>query len=59
MPNDVKLIFTAKLARHLLKQGYQIIDIKPNKDNSDRTVFVFNDREGLKESIREFSDRLN
>jgi len=55
MQNDVKLIFTAKLARHLLKNGYQIIDIKPNKDNPDRTVFIFINCEGLKESIREFS----
>jgi len=55
LKNDVKLIFTAKLARHLLKQGYQIIDIKPNKDNSDRTVFIFIDCDGLKESIKEFS----
>ena len=55
MSNDVKLIFTAKLAKYLLKQGYQIIDIKPNKDNPDRTVFVFIDCERMKESIREFS----
>ena len=55
MPNEVKLIFTAKLARYLLKQGYRIIDMKPNKDNPDRTVFIFIDCDGLKESIREFS----
>ena len=55
MPNEVKLIFTAKLARYLLKQGYQIIDIKPNKDIPERTVFIFIDCDGLKESIREFS----
>ena len=52
MQNNVKLIFTAKLARYLLKQGYKIIDIKPNKDNPDRTVFVFKDCDGLKELIR-------
>jgi hypothetical protein len=51
---NVKLIFTAKLARHLLKLGYQIIDIKPNKDNPDRTVFIFKDNPELKKIIREF-----
>lgn len=55
MPNEVKLIFTAKLARYLLKQRYQIVDIKPNKDNPERTVFIFADCDGLKESIREFT----
>lgn len=54
MQSEVKLIFTAKLARYLLKQGYQIIDIKPNKDNPERTVFIFMDCAGLKEIIREF-----
>jgi len=56
MENDVKLIFTAKLARHLLKLGYQIIDIKPNKDNPDRTVFIFRDSPELKRIIREAQD---
>lgn len=53
MQNNVKLVFTAKLARCLLRLGYQIIDIKPNKNNPNRTVFIFKDCEGLKEAIRE------
>lgn len=53
MQKNVKLVFTAKLARCLLRLGYRIIDIKPNKYNPHRTVFVFKDCDGLKEAIRE------
>lgn len=47
-------IFTAAKARELLKYGYKIIDIKPNKyDKSNkRSVFVFENEKGLE-------DRLN
>ena len=36
-----KLVFDAKIARALCKQGFYIIDIKPLKDNPEKTVFVF------------------
>jgi len=36
-----KLIFSPMITRHLLKMGNQIIDIKADKNDSKRTVFVF------------------
>lgn len=36
-----KSIFTAGVARYLLKLGNPIYDIKPDKKNKDRTIFVF------------------
>jgi hypothetical protein len=38
---EAKLVFCADLARRLLKNGHRIIDIKPHRENRDRTVFVF------------------
>lgn len=35
------VIQNPKIARHLLKMGETIIDIKPNKYNKRATVFVF------------------
>ena len=37
------VIFTAKLARNLLKDGFTIVDIKPDRTDKDgkRSVFVF------------------
>lgn len=57
MEKQVKLIFTAKLAKKLLEKGYQIIDIKPNKNIPERTVFIFKDALGLKEDIRNLSKK--
>lgn len=34
-------IFKPKLARHLLKKGFAIVDIKADKDNSTKTNFIF------------------
>jgi len=53
MTNElVKLVYAASVARGLLKLGYQIVDIKPNKENTDRTVFIFKDIPGLKDDLR-------
>jgi hypothetical protein len=39
--NDTKIVFSASVARHLLKKGFQIVDIKPNNKKPDASVFVF------------------
>lgn len=36
-----KLIFSPNVARKLLKQGNCIYDIKPDKKNINKTIFVF------------------
>lgn len=42
---DAKLIFNAGTCRSLLKAGCQIIDVKPDRENPDKTVFVFKNDE--------------
>lgn len=37
-----KIVHSPKVARKLLKMGYHIIDIKPNKTYKKQSVFVFN-----------------
>ena len=46
---DAIIIFTAKKARELLRKGYKMIDIKPDKTDPDnkRSVFVFQFSEGI------------
>ena len=34
-------IFSARLAKKLIKSGYHVIDIQPNNANPERTVFIF------------------
>lgn len=37
----VKVVAENKIARLLIKSGFKVVDIKPHKDDSKRTVFVF------------------
>lgn len=50
---DTVIIFTAKKARTLLKMGYTLVDIKPDKMDIDhkRSVFVFKNEDGILENI--------
>lgn len=48
-----KSIFTAGVARWLLKRGNRVIDIKPDKQDKTKrkTIFVFEDTPKLKEDL--------
>ena len=51
-------VFTAKIARELLHDGYTLVDIKPDKKDPDgkRSVFVFRIENGLLDKIREYKE---
>lgn len=55
MKKDVITVFTAKVARKLLKEGFTIVDIKPDRLDPDhkRTLFLFKNEDGLMEKIIE------
>ena len=52
---DSILIFTHELAKHLINNGFSIIDIKVNRDEPMRTVFVFKRNTEILKCIRQFS----
>jgi hypothetical protein len=52
MYNGTKLIINPAVARHLLKLGYNIIDIKPDKFNPDRTLFIFKWTKDIDETLK-------
>lgn len=41
MNKEYKLVFNAGVSRKLLKMGVPIADIKADRTNKDKTVFVF------------------
>ena len=47
------IIFTAKKARKLLKEGFILVDIKPDKTDFEgkRSVFVFKNEDGILEKM--------
>ena len=48
---NYKVIIKPPIARTLLHKGNQIIDIKPNKNNINETVFVFEDTEKFRNDL--------
>lgn len=48
-------VFSPALARHLLKKRYKIIDIKPNRDIANASVFVFLNEDRIFEIIKNYN----
>jgi len=46
-----KVIIKPPIARILLHKGNPILDIKPNKNNPNETVFVFEDTEKFRNDL--------
>lgn len=48
------MVFTPDLARKLLRKGYTICDIKPDRLDLDhkRSIFIFKDAEGIRDDLR-------
>lgn len=55
MRKEIITVFTAKVARKLLREGFTIVDIKPDRLDPDhkRTLFLFKNEDGLMEKILE------
>lgn len=53
-----RLIFDAKIARKLLKMGFVVIDIKPNRENTDKSIFVFENTEEFKQVLTQLIDEI-
>ena len=52
---EAKLVFNCGVTRALLKAGCTIIDVKPDRTNADKTVFVFKNDDIFKSEF----ERLN
>lgn len=48
-----KLIFRTYIAKGLINAGFPVIDIKANRDDPARTVFVFPDSIKLRDSMQD------
>lgn len=64
MSNDMAekntiVIFTARMARNLLKDGFTIVDIKPDRTDKDgkRSVFVFKKERDIEELINQYGSK--
>lgn len=53
MKNNIT-VFNAGLAKKLIKLGYVVKDIKPNRNNPQKTVFFFETTEEIKNIIKNY-----
>lgn len=53
MKNNIT-VFNAGLAKKLIKLGYVVKDIKPNRNNPQKTVFFFEATEEVKNIIKNY-----
>lgn len=49
--NNTKVVLYPNIARKLLKLGYQIVDVKPKKENRSGTLFIFKVEDGFEEEF--------
>ena len=52
---EARLVFNMGVGRALLKVGCQVIDVKPDRTNPDKTVLVFKNDELFQEDF----ERIN
>lgn len=50
-------IFSPQIAKALLKKGHQIKDIVPNKNNKDKTVFIFDAQKEVIDFLNEVKQK--
>ena len=53
-----RLVTDPRVARKLLKKGFVVIDIKPNKSNPDKSVFIFENTEEFKIALDEVTAEI-
>lgn len=56
---DRIVVFTAKMAKKLLRMGYTIVDIKQDKYDKDgkRSIFFFKNENDLESAIQSLADK--
>ena len=55
---EYKLVFNAGVARRLLRMGVNIADIKSDRANPDKTVFVFKRTDEFEEAFAQINKEI-
>lgn len=51
MTTNYKCILSLRIARHLLENGFRIIDIEPSRKIDGNLVFIFEDTSELRKEL--------
>lgn len=53
------IVFSGRVANELLRKGYQIVEVRPDKRNKIKTIFLFKGEIGIEEEILRLSGTDN
>ncbi|OCZ49740.1 DUF5659 domain-containing protein [Dehalobacter sp. TeCB1] len=53
---DEKLIFSPQVAKFLLNRNFKIVDIKPDRNDRNKTIFIFKNDDKLAEAINDYKN---
>ena len=53
MEKKGRCVYAAPVARELIRRGFRVMDIKPNKENKDKTVFIFEETDNFNAVLEE------
>ena len=53
-----KTIFNPGCARNLIRRGMKLCDIKPDRENPDKTLFIFEDTEEFEKAFAEINEGI-
>ena len=54
-----KLIFNMGVASSLLRKNAKVIDVKPDRDNHDKTIVAFERDEAFEKAFAELNEELH
>lgn len=55
---EFKLVFNAGITRRLIRMGIPVADIKQDRDNADKTVFVFKNDANFREAFENINKEI-
>lgn len=55
--DKIAVVYTARTARHLLRNGYQMIDMAPNRKFPTETVYYFKNEDNIFNAIKEVAHK--
>lgn len=53
------IVFSGRIANELLRKGYQIVEVRPDKRNKIKTIFLFKGEVGIEEEILKLTGMKN
>lgn len=53
------IVFSGQIANELLRKGYQIVEVRSDKRNKIKTIFLFNVEQGIENEILKLTGTEN